>query len=70
LDTTKKRTNISIDAEGHPHLILSLPADKEEEEALEDRGPGIYEVAFWIERGRESGSVRTPYGKILWVPRM
>lgn len=64
LDTT----NTNIDANGQPRLILSLPRDAEEQEALETKGPGIYEVAFWVNKGRQGGSIRTPYGKILWVP--
>ncbi|KAI6150316.1 hypothetical protein BKA82DRAFT_4114186 [Pisolithus tinctorius] len=42
-----------------PRLILSAPVDEDEEAYLAERGPGVYEVAFW-------GTSATPYGKIVW----
>lgn len=52
-------------------LILGIPNGADEESFVQgdDRGiNGIYEVAFWVEKGREEGSARTPFGKILWIP--
>lgn len=51
-----------------PQFILSVPKEDSEREALKKRGPGIHEVAFWVDEDREGGSVSTPYGRILWLP--
>ncbi|KAI6111177.1 glyoxalase-like domain-containing protein [Pisolithus sp. B1] len=49
-----------------PRLILSAPVDEEEETYLAERGPGVYEVAFWVgPEGKERTSA-TPYGRIVW----
>lgn len=49
-----------------PRLILSVPVDSEEEEYLAERGPGIYEIAFWVGPEGKEGTSATPYGKIVW----
>lgn len=49
-----------------PRLILSAPVDEDEEAYLAGRGPGVYEVAFWVEPGGKEGTSATPYGKIVW----
>lgn len=49
-----------------PRLILSVPVDDEEEEYLAERGPGIYEIAFWVGPDGKEGTSATPYGKIVW----
>lgn len=49
-----------------PRLILSVPVDEEEEGYLAERGPGIYEIAFWVGPEGKEGTSATPYGKIVW----
>lgn len=51
-----------------PQLILSVPEEEDEKEALRNGGSGIFEVAFTVEKGKQGGSVNTPYGKISWRP--
>ncbi|EIW85580.1 hypothetical protein CONPUDRAFT_48792 [Coniophora puteana RWD-64-598 SS2] len=52
-----------------PLLILGAPADEEETKALDNKGPGIYEVAFWTGKDGKKGDGRTEYGsKIVWRP--
>jgi len=51
-----------------PHLILSSPKQDNEHKALKEKGPGIYEVEFWVEEGHNSGGTNRPYGKIVWRP--
>jgi hypothetical protein len=51
-----------------PLLIVSTPKQDGEHEALKERGPGVYEVALRVDKGHGSGSVNTPYGKIVWHP--
>jgi hypothetical protein len=53
---------------GGPELIVTTPKDKDEFGKLKKSGPGIYEIAFWVEKSRSSSSERTPYGKIVWCP--
>jgi hypothetical protein len=50
-----------------PQLILSVPREDSEHEALKIRGPGIHEVAFWVDKDRDGGCVCTPYGRIVWL---
>ncbi|EGN96392.1 hypothetical protein SERLA73DRAFT_170768 [Serpula lacrymans var. lacrymans S7.3] len=50
-----------------PRLRLSTPLNEEEREALQNKGPGIYEVAFRVSEGRKTGEAKTPYGKLVWV---
>lgn len=52
-----------------PKLVLSTPRDSEERASVESRGAGIYEVAFFVDKGGEAGTVDTPYGKIVWTPQ-
>ncbi|KAI6138157.1 hypothetical protein BKA82DRAFT_4249309 [Pisolithus tinctorius] len=49
-----------------PRLILCAPVDEDEEAYLAERGPGVYEVASWVEPGGNEGTSATPYGKIVW----
>jgi len=51
-------------------LILSLPEDEEEETFVGTKKSGIYEVGLWVEKEKKNGCVKTPYGSIVWVPRM
>jgi hypothetical protein len=53
---------------GGPELILATPKDEDEREALKKRGPGVYEVAFWVDKSRSGGTENTPYGKLVWRP--
>jgi len=53
-----------------PQLILSIPADDEEDVYVGINKSGVYEVAFWVDKGRERGCAKTPYGKIVWIPRV
>jgi hypothetical protein len=48
-------------------LILEVPSDEAELEAIERGGVGISEVAIWI--GEGSGDEKsTPYGKMVLIP--
>jgi hypothetical protein len=49
-------------------LIVSTPKQDGEHQALKERGPGVYEVALRVDKDCGSGSVHTPYGKIVWHP--
>ncbi|KIM72282.1 hypothetical protein PILCRDRAFT_743071 [Piloderma croceum F 1598] len=49
-------------------LIVSTPKQDDEHKALKERGPGVYEVALRVDKDHGSGSVSTPYGKIVWHP--
>ncbi|KAL4065172.1 glyoxalase-like domain-containing protein [Scleroderma yunnanense] len=49
-----------------PHLILSAPVDEEERSYVAERGPGIFEVSFWVKHGSKEGASTTPYGRITW----
>ena len=55
---------------GHegPQLILTTPMRDDEHKALKENGPGIYEVAFWKDKGH-GGHADTPYGKVVWCPK-
>lgn len=50
-------------------FILSTPRDSDEHGFLRESVSGIYEVAFWVEKGRDKGTVTTPYGRIVWLPK-
>ncbi|KAN0073789.1 Glyoxalase-like domain containing protein [Tylopilus felleus] len=50
-----------------PRLILSTPAHGEEEDHLDTKGPGIYEVAFSVGCDGVERESKTPYGKIVWL---
>ncbi|TFY82029.1 hypothetical protein EWM64_g1980 [Hericium alpestre] len=54
--------------EWHPRLILQAANEGDEDEVtfLQAHGPGLYEVAFRTSGG-ETGSTKTPYGKVSWV---
>lgn len=60
-------TTASQPEHGKPQLILGVPREDSEREALKIRGPGIHEVAFWVDKDRDDGCVCTPYGRILWL---
>ncbi|KAG6329717.1 hypothetical protein ID866_9372 [Astraeus odoratus] len=49
-----------------PRLVLSAPRNLEEDAYLDERGPGIYEVAFWTKPGGKEGVSATPFGRIIW----
>ena len=49
-----------------PHLILGAPANEEERSYIAERGPGIFELCFWVKRGGKEGAAMTPYGRITW----
>ena len=51
-----------------PELIVTTPKDEDEFGKLKKSGPGIYEIAFWVEKSGSSSGERTPYGKIVWCP--
>ncbi|TFY54414.1 hypothetical protein EVG20_g9713 [Dentipellis fragilis] len=53
----------------HPRLILQVADESIEEEVrfVDEHGPGLYEVSFKVEKGAR-GTVRTPYGRISWIP--
>ncbi|KAF8437586.1 glyoxalase-like domain-containing protein [Boletus edulis BED1] len=50
-----------------PRLILGAPKDDEEQDHLETKGPGIFEVGFSVGRDGVERESRTPYSKIAWV---
>jgi len=53
-----------------PTLVLATPrpADQDEVQFVAgNRGPGIYEIGFWVGEGGEEGCVMSPFGKIVWV---
>lgn len=50
-----------------PRLILSAPTNDEEESHLDTKGPGIFEVGFFVGRDGVERESSTPYGKIVWV---
>lgn len=52
---------------GTPRLIISVPETEDEQQALIERGEGIYEVAFLVSAGKKAGQAKTPYGKIVWL---
>ncbi|KAG2107964.1 glyoxalase-like domain-containing protein [Suillus discolor] len=54
-------------AGGKPRLIISVPETEGERWTLEERGEGIYEVAFLVSSGMKAGQSWTPYGKIVWL---
>jgi hypothetical protein len=64
-------TIASAGQNGHesPQLILTTPKQDDEYEALKEKGPGVYEIAFWVDKDRDGGCVDTPYGKIIWRPK-
>ncbi|KAL4076821.1 hypothetical protein V8B97DRAFT_2022091 [Scleroderma yunnanense] len=39
------------------------PVEEEQRLYVAERGPGIFEVSFWVENG---GVSTTPYGRIIW----
>jgi len=49
-------------------LILNTPRNSDEHDFLRESSSGIYEVAFWVEKG-DGGTVTTPYGRIVWLPK-
>ncbi|KAJ6500688.1 glyoxalase-like domain-containing protein [Mycena sanguinolenta] len=50
-------------------LILSAPSDQEQEDFVlrSSPSPNIYEVGFWVGKDSREGSVKTPFGRIVWV---
>jgi hypothetical protein len=66
LDTVN--TVPSLGTHGYPKLVLNIPRDDEERSHIARAGTGIYEVGFWVEKGREGGIVQTPHGKLVWSP--
>jgi len=44
----------------HTQLVLQEVADA-------DTASGIYEVGFWVDKGR-GGHADSPYGRIVWTP--
>ncbi|KAI6028827.1 hypothetical protein F5J12DRAFT_780361 [Pisolithus orientalis] len=51
-----------------PRLILSAPVDEDEEAYVAERGPGVYEAAFWVEPGGKEGTSATPYDPFIAQP--
>lgn len=58
--------NIPLSGDNGPHLILSAPVDEDERSYFAERGPGIFEVSFWVKGGGKEGAAITPYGRITW----
>ncbi|KAF8548459.1 hypothetical protein OG21DRAFT_1516266 [Imleria badia] len=50
-----------------PRLILSAPTNNEEQDHLNTKGPGIFEVGFSVGLDGIERESRTPYGKIVWL---
>lgn len=50
-----------------PRLILSAPTNDEEQDHLDTKGPGIFEVGFSVGPDGIERKSSTPYGKIVWV---
>ncbi|KAF7298419.1 Zn(2)-C6 fungal-type domain-containing protein [Mycena kentingensis (nom. inval.)] len=51
-----------------PTLSIAVPGDELEEQFLQDNAvPGIYEVGFWVGESGKTGSVSSPFGRIVWV---
>jgi len=51
------------------HLYLSHPADEEQERFTQDpeRGSGVWEVSFWVDKDHADDPVIVPgFGRILW----
>lgn len=51
----------------NPRLILSAPTKREEYIHLTSKGPGIFEVGFWVGRDGVEREASTPYSKIVWL---
>ncbi|KAH8114103.1 glyoxalase-like domain-containing protein [Phellopilus nigrolimitatus] len=47
-----------------PKILLTAAQKHVEEVAVTEQGPGVHEIAFWVERGHE-GEEKTPYGRVL-----
>ncbi|KAI0042427.1 hypothetical protein FA95DRAFT_564448 [Auriscalpium vulgare] len=56
-------------ANWHPRLILNEvdEANEAEKDFVRSNGAGLFEIGVRVGNG-VSGSVQTPYGKVVWVP--
>lgn len=50
-----------------PRLILSGPTNEAERAHMDTKGPGIFEVGFFVGPDGVEREASTPYGKIVWL---
>lgn len=62
LDTTNAYRTQAL-----PRLIVNIPKNVEETEAIKDSITKIYEVGFRVQKGSKTGETSALYGRIAWV---
>lgn len=48
-----------------PQLILTVATSDVEQEHLNAHGPGVFEIAFRVEKGH-AGEANSPFGRLVW----